>query len=260
MWEILIVLGVALVASTLTLFSGFGLGTLLLPAFALVFPLDVAIAATAVVHLANNVLKAGLLYKLADVGTFLRFGIPAMLAAFLGAGLLLVLEGQPLASYDLLGTHQVTALGLVVGSLIVIFALFDLVPRLKDWTVDRKHLPIGGALSGFFGGLSGHQGALRSVFLTKVGLSAQAFIATATLCAILVDVSRLVVYSGRYADNASTIAAAGGWTLIGGACLMAFLGAFIGKRLIGKVTIGQVRTLVGVMLLLVGSAVAAGLV
>ena len=29
---------VALVASTLTLFSGFGLGTLLLPAFALVLP------------------------------------------------------------------------------------------------------------------------------------------------------------------------------------------------------------------------------
>jgi uncharacterized membrane protein YfcA len=57
MWEELLVLAVALAASLLTFFSGFGLGTLLLPAFALVFPLDVAVAATALVHLANNVSK-----------------------------------------------------------------------------------------------------------------------------------------------------------------------------------------------------------
>ena len=34
-------------ASALTLFSGFGLGTLLLPAFALFFPADLAVAMTA---------------------------------------------------------------------------------------------------------------------------------------------------------------------------------------------------------------------
>ena len=49
-----LVLLVALAASLLSFFSGFGLGTLLLPAFAVVAPLDVAVAATAVVHLANN--------------------------------------------------------------------------------------------------------------------------------------------------------------------------------------------------------------
>ena len=38
----------AFVASTLTLFSGFGLGTLLMPVAALFFPIDVAIAMTAV--------------------------------------------------------------------------------------------------------------------------------------------------------------------------------------------------------------------
>jgi hypothetical protein len=38
-------------ASALTLFSGFGLGTLLMPVVALFFPLDLAIAMTAMVHL-----------------------------------------------------------------------------------------------------------------------------------------------------------------------------------------------------------------
>jgi hypothetical protein len=46
----LVIAATALIVSGLTLFSGFGLGTILMPAFALFFPLTVAIAATAVVH------------------------------------------------------------------------------------------------------------------------------------------------------------------------------------------------------------------
>ena len=38
---------VALLASALTFFSGFGLGTLLLPAFALFFPVEQAVALSA---------------------------------------------------------------------------------------------------------------------------------------------------------------------------------------------------------------------
>ena len=59
----LIICTVALTVSGLTLFSGFGLGTLLMPAFAIFFPVEVAVAATAIVHLANNIFKAGLFGK-----------------------------------------------------------------------------------------------------------------------------------------------------------------------------------------------------
>ncbi|MDP3981751.1 MAG: sulfite exporter TauE/SafE family protein, partial [Chlamydiota bacterium] len=41
---------VALIASGLTLFLGFGLGTILTPVFAIFFPVPVAIGATAIVH------------------------------------------------------------------------------------------------------------------------------------------------------------------------------------------------------------------
>ena len=51
----------ALLASGLTLFSGFGLGTLLMPVIALFFPLELAIAMTAMVHLSNHLFKIGLL-------------------------------------------------------------------------------------------------------------------------------------------------------------------------------------------------------
>ena len=62
MEEVLIILA-ALLASVLTLISGFGLGTLLLPVFALFFPLEIAVALTAVVHLLNNLFKTGLLWR-----------------------------------------------------------------------------------------------------------------------------------------------------------------------------------------------------
>ncbi|MGB1697416.1 MAG: sulfite exporter TauE/SafE family protein [Thermoplasmatota archaeon] len=248
--EFLIVIAVALAASALTLFSGFGLGTLLLPAFALVFPLEVAIAATAVVHLANNLFKGTLLRNDANWRVVGRFGVPALLFAFLGAWLLLRIPDATVASWQL---GEVTRLGLVVGSMIVAFALFDLIPRLRAWSVGERHLPIGGALSGFFGGLSGHQGALRSVFLTKTGMDARAFVATGVFCAILVDVGRLLVYGvgGLRPDDA--------W-LVATACVAAFAGAYIGKRLLGKVTIDQVRTLVGALLLVMGGAIAGGVV
>src|SRR3990170_2658475 len=86
--DILVIAIVAALASALTLYSGFGLGTLLLPAFALFFPAPVAVAATGVVHLTNNVFKGGLLWRRADWPTALRVGLPAVPAAILGAWLL----------------------------------------------------------------------------------------------------------------------------------------------------------------------------
>ena len=52
--EFVVIGVVAFLASGLTLYSGFGLGTVLLPAFALFFPAPVAVAATGVVHLLNG--------------------------------------------------------------------------------------------------------------------------------------------------------------------------------------------------------------
>ncbi len=61
--EYLLVCIVAFLGSGLTFFSGFGLGTLLTPVFAIFFPVDMAIALTAIVHFLNNVFKLTLLRK-----------------------------------------------------------------------------------------------------------------------------------------------------------------------------------------------------
>ncbi len=83
--DYIIVCSSALLIALLTLFSGFGLGTLLMPVFAIFFPVEVAVAATAVVHLANNVFKLVLMGRHANWGIVARFAIPAAVAAFGGA-------------------------------------------------------------------------------------------------------------------------------------------------------------------------------
>ena len=104
---------VAFVAAGLTLFSGFGLGTLLLPAFALVFPIEIAVAATAVVHLANNLFKLWLIGRQASRRVVVAFGVPAIVGAVVGAALLVALgEAAPVAEYELLGaTRAITPIG-----------------------------------------------------------------------------------------------------------------------------------------------------
>ncbi|MHC4765803.1 MAG: TSUP family transporter, partial [Planctomycetota bacterium] len=139
----------ALVIALLTLFSGFGLGTLLMPVFAVFFPVEVAVAATAVVHLANNVFKLALVGRHADRAVVIRFGIPAVVAAFAGAAALGLIGGLPsIADYAWAGRRcEITALKLVIAVLIIVFALFDLLPALRRLSVDRKYLPLGGVLS-----------------------------------------------------------------------------------------------------------------
>lgn len=121
--DLLIIGLTALLASGLTFFSGFGLGTILMPVFALFFPVPLAVAATAVVHLANNLFKVGLMAKQANWKVVALFSMPATLTAMMGASLLTAFDQLPvLASYSLGGsTFEVTVVKSVIGILIMAY-------------------------------------------------------------------------------------------------------------------------------------------
>jgi len=164
---LLFVFIVTIFISLLTFYSGFGLGTLLTPVMMLFFPFDVAIALTGIVHLFNNILKFVLVKKHINSSILLRFGIPAIVFAFIGSSVLLLTTDLPiLYSYELVGkTCKIEPMKLMISILLFVFILMDFLPRLKNLSFDHKYLAIGGSLSGFFGGLSGNQGALRTIFL-----------------------------------------------------------------------------------------------
>lgn len=248
----------AVVASFLTLFSGFGLGTLLMPVFAIFFPVNVAIALTAIVHLFNNLFKLALLGKYANRTIVFRFGLPAIGATFLGAWTLLYLsELRHLVTYQIAGhSFQITPVKLIVSILMVFFALLELIPRFEKISFEKKYLPLGGVMSGFFGGLSGHQGALRSAFLIKAGLSKEGFIGTGVVIACIVDITRISIYSSQLlftgiSDNSILLLAA---------VISAFIGAFIGNRLVKKITMRVIQIIVSVMLFGIALGLGAGLI
>jgi len=252
--DYLIVSAVAFLASALTLFSGFGLGTLLMPAVALFFPLPLAIALTEVVHLLNNLFKLLLLGRRADKAVLFRFGVPAVLSALIGATMLDWLTNlPPLYNYEYSGKmFAVLPVKAVLGAIILVFVGLELTPRFSALRVDSKFLPLGGLLSGFFGGLSGHQGAFRSMFLLKAGMGKETFVATGVVIAVMVDVARLVIYgSGLPAwdklDQSGILVSA---------TLSAFLGAYLGAKLLEKVTIVSIQRAVSLLL----AVIAAGLV
>ncbi len=248
----------ALAASFLTFFSGFGLGTILMPVFIIFFPIDTAIALTAIVHFLNNILKVSLLWKEANWKVVLKFGLPAFFMAFVGAKLLFALEKiKPLYLYQISdNTMEISALKIVIAILLLLFLALETMPKFKDISFPEKILPIGGALSGFFGGLSGHQGALRSMFLLKAGLNKEGYIATGVVAAAMVDISRISVYWNNIIHSAYK----SHLLVMSLAVIFAFAGVFIGRRTLKKIKMQTIQNIVGLMLFGIAILLGAGII
>lgn len=248
---------VAFLASGLTFFSGFGLGTVLLPAFAIFFPVEQAVALTAIVHFLNNLFKLALVGRQADRQIVLRFGIPAVVASILGAMFLLwLVVRNPWFTYSLFD-HQfaVTPVKFTVGCLLLFFSSFEMIPRLRDLQFNPRFLPLGGLLSGFFGGLAGTQGALRTAFLVRSNLSKESFIATGVVVACMVDVSRLAFYSRSIPQKDYGF----DYSILVAAILSAFLGTLLGNRYLKKMTMKQVQAIVAILLFAIALGLMSGL-
>ena len=252
------VLAAALGGAFLSFFCGFGLGTLLLPAFMLFFPAQIAVAATAVVHMANNIFKLFLVGKHAHWPTIRSFGIASVVGAILGAWSLQWLAGMNSHIDFSIFNHafQTDSIRIIIAIIIFAFAVIEISPVLDEIALPKRWLPAGGLISGFFGGISGHQGALRSAFLMRSGLSKDAFMGTRVVCACLVDVSRLSVY-------AASISA--GWSelrldLLALATLAAFGGAWQGNKLVKKTELPLLNRIISVALIAFAVAFALGVI
>lgn len=255
--EFVLVSIVAFLVAILTFFSGFGLGTILTPVFMLFFPVELAIALTGVVHFFNNVFKIFLVGRKADKAVLLRFGIPAVIFASIGAWILVhIPDAKPLFSYQMFDKgFEVYPVKFIISVLLLIFATWDLIPYFQRLQFGKDKLPIGGMLSGFFGGLSGNQGALRSAFLIRAGLSKETFVGTAVVVSTFVDFTRLGVYATRIDQTGLT----DNIPIILCATLSAITGAYLGLKLLKKVTLKFLQVTVAIMLIMLSLALGAGL-
>jgi uncharacterized membrane protein YfcA len=117
-------------------------------------------------------------------------------------------------------------------------------------------MTIGGLLSGFFGGLSGNQGALRSAFLIRAGLSKETFIGTGVVIACFVDLTRLSIYSRSTltrVDNSKIV-------LLIVAVISTFVGVYFGNKLVKKMTIKSLQVIVAIMILVFSILLGLGII
>lgn len=253
----LVICSVAALASGLTFFSGFGLGTLLLPAFAVFFAVEQAVALTAIVHFLNGLFKLVLVWRHIDRSVVLRFGLPAIVGAFAGAWLLVqVAETEALFSYTAFGRSiEVAPAKLVIGILLLCFACAEMLPAFRKITFAPQYQPLGGLLSGFFGGLAGMQGALRSAFLVKSGLDKATYVATGAAIAFLIDVSRLSIYAPLIMAQHGQL----DYTLLTAAVIAALAGSLLGNRYLHKATLPGIQIVVAILLFFVALGLISGL-
>ena len=228
-----------------------------MPIIAIFFPIAVAIAITALVHLMNNLFKLITLWRDIHWQVGLQFGVPALLSAIPGAWLLTRLANfENITNYMIFNIEaSITPIKIIIGSLLIIFAAAEFLSIAKKTTFTQQYLVIGGMLSGFFGGLSGHQGAFRSAFLLRTTLDAKQFIATNALIASLVDITRLIVYG----INVNLLFQEVSIGLIIAATLAAFSGVLVGKMGIKKITISVIQKIVTFMLFILGILILVGI-
>ena len=134
----------------------------------------------------------------------------------------------------------------------ILFASLELQKWFHAVQAPPRLMPAGGVLTGFFGGLTGQQGAFRSMFLLRSGLPVERFIATGVMIAIVVDLSRLTTYAASFTAGLDPSGREGHLVAVG--TLSAFVGAYVATRRLEKITIGTVRYSVEALMFVIVAA------
>ena len=232
--EVVLILIVVYVASLIGTLTGFGLSTLMIPVLVLFYPMPETLLFVGTIHWVNDLWKLLLFRQGIRWPLILSFGIPGVVATILAARLLFSIPGAMLAR--ILGVFLIAY---------VIFLLTKSAFRVRQSTVTGA---IGGALSGFFAGMFGMGGAIRSLFLTAFNLPKAVYLATAGAIAIAIDTPRLGTYVWQGARLEPL--------LLWGMLLFvpaSFLGANASKRLVDKIPGRHFRKVIAVFLFIVGA-------
>ena len=225
--------GAGLVAEIVATLAGFGSSTLLMPVAVLVFDFPTALLLVGVFHIAGSASRAAFFRHGLDRRILLLFGLPSLALTLVGAALVR-------------STPEGTLKGLL-GLFLIVYAAISLYRGLR-LRPTAPAMAVGGAVSGFLAGLIGTGGALRGAFLSAFQLPRDSYLANAALIALAVDLTRLPVYFGQGFSRSVP------WTYYPLLVGIAWIGAFVGRRLITRIPQERFRTVVFALLLLVGLA------
>src|SRR5215813_2853181 len=227
------VLFASVLAGAVAAVSGFGIGSLLTPLFASQYGTKLSVAIVSIPHLLATAARFAGLRRHLDRKVFLNFGIMSAAGGLLGA-LLNARANSP-------------ALAMVFGCLLIFAGISGLTGLMDRMQFGRKMAWVSGAWSGFFGGLVGNQGGIRSAALLGFDVQKETLVATATAVALIVDGARMPVYLAVESKGIL-----GAWPVLAVSMTGVLLGTFWGVRLLRQIPERTFRTLLHVLILALG--------
>jgi uncharacterized membrane protein YfcA len=221
------------IAGAIAAVSGFGIGSLLTPLLAWRYDTKVAVALVSVPHFVGTVFRLVGLWNRVDRRVLVRFGMMSAAGGLAGA-LLQARANSP-------------ALTIVFAVLLLFAGVSQLVGLGERMRFGGTLAWIAGAVSGFFGGLVGNQGGIRSAALMGFALTKEEFVATATAIGVIVDVVRLPVYLATQGGDMRTALG----TLLS-ATVGVLVGTFWGVRALRRIPEPVFRRGVAALIVLLG--------
>ncbi len=233
MIEVVYITMLTMLASFIGLLTGFGVSTIMIPILVLFLPFSQAIMLVGIIHWFNSIWQTVLFWHGINWSIVIYFGIPGIIASLLGA--LLIVSDQSLLFSSLLGLFLVS------------YAILLLVMPVFIIKYTPRTAMIGGTISGFFAGIFGIRGVIRSAFLSAFNLPKATYIATTGVISFIVDTVRLSTYwfQGISLDT----------SMLWGLCIFipaSLLGAKIAQYCVDIIPQHRFRTIVIVFLLFVG--------
>ena len=233
MIENIIFLIASFVAATIATLAGFGSSTILIPVAAMFMDLKTTIFLVACFHLFNNTFKIKMFWNKINFKTFLLFGIPSIIFAFVGASLISIIP--------------VDIIKRILAIFLIVFSIYSLIKPKFTVKETKAGALVGGSLSGFLAGLIGLGGAIRSTFLIAFNLGKEAYIGTSAMIAFVIDSTRIPTYLfTKVVQDASY------YILLPFLVVSAYFGVKAGKALLGKISHDVFRRIVLLALLLAG--------
>lgn len=224
---------VAVVAGAIASLAGFGIGSLLTPLLAVKTGIGIAVAGVSIAHFFGTALRFFLIRRFINKRILISFGLTSAAGGLVGA--------------LLHNTFQNVVLTIIFGCLLVFAGMSGLTGLTNKLRFKGVIIWIAGGISGFFGGMVGNQGSIRSAALLGFELDKEQFVATATGIALMVDVARVPIYLWVQWPQIASI-----WQFILIATIGVIIGTFGGKKILEKLPENIFKKTVAAIILLIG--------
>jgi uncharacterized membrane protein YfcA len=231
--EIIFIAILTIVASAVGTVAGFGMSAIMISMLVLFLPFSIVLLLVGVIHWVASLWKALFFRKGRRPKITWSFGVPAAVGSFLGASLVF--------------TFSAEILSMILGVFLVLYVLFLYFKPNFRIPRSRLNLFTGGALSGFFSGILGIGGSIRSAFLSAYNLPRSSYLMATGVTGLAIDTTRIATYISQGITLSPKL-------LLG---VLVFIpatlfGTVIGKKMVMQVSENRFREVVALFLLIVG--------